>query len=340
MNPANMLTQALQKSKGLPDKGIVLHALSGDASTRRYFRVQSGEQTAILQLTEAFQAKNEFLLNQEFLAVCGIAVPKILAILPEEGAVLQEDLGDRTLLAELLEQGPAVYEKKAFTDAIGLLAQFHEKAKIENYRAEAPAGFKLAFDEEKLLWEVNFTLEHFYGAHLSRPFEGGERNLVWNDFTKICTALAAEPRVYTHRDYHTRNLMVDPRRGLVAIDFQDARMGLRQYDLASILRDSYYQLDQAKIYAFLDFYWEQCASLGAKAPKTNAEREHFIKIFDWMSVQRNFKALGTFGFQASTRKNPYYLRFVGNTFQNIRRTLMKYPEFSELARALSLHFYG
>ena len=331
MNPAQVLSQALKSSRGEKVAGLELHQLAGDASTRRYYRAKTPEGTAILQLTEAFQGKNEFLLVQEFLAQSGIRVPKVLAYDSAAGAVLQEDVGDLTMLSAIAERGPKAYEKKSFEEALDLLVAIHERAIPSKFSGQIkPAGFALAFDEEKLMWEVNFTLEHFFQGYLQKPLSSSESGLVKETFQKIVHELAAQPRVYTHRDYHSRNLMVAPSGELVAIDFQDARMGLRQYDLASILRDSYYQLEEEKVYAGVDYYLN----------KTKANRTDFLRHFDLMSIQRNFKALGTFGFQASQRKNSYYLRFVGNTFENIRRNLAKDPAHAELARILCLRYYG
>lgn len=327
----NLLTQALQSFKGEKIAGVDLQALAGDASTRRYLRVKSAEQTAILQLTEPFAGKNEFILVQEFLVSQGIGVPKILATEPTAGAVLLEDLGDTTMLAAIAANGTQAYEKKTYEAAIELLADFHKKADPAKYSGAKPAGFATAFDEEKLMWEVNFTLEHFFAGYLQKTFTAGERDQVVGTFAAICKELAQQPRVYTHRDYHSRNVMVDPNGALVTIDFQDARMGLRQYDLASILRDSYYQLEEAKVYAGVDYYCQKAGVPGGA---------EFSRIFDLMSVQRNFKALGTFGFQATQKKNYFYLRFVGNTFENIRRNLAKDSRYSTLARLLCAPYYS
>jgi len=333
------LNLSLQNLNGASQPAIKIQQLSGDASTRRYYRVSAENYSAILQQTEPFSQTNEFLLTRDFFAQCGIAVPKVLAIDAEAGLVLQEDLGDDTLLAKLIHGGVAAYEQQGITKALQLLAKIHQSADWTNYKGPAPAGFALAFDHEKLMWEVNFTLEHFFGGYLGREFKGDNKSIVLKEFSKICTQLAAEPRVYTHRDYHTRNIMVDATDRFVSIDFQDARLGLRQYDLASLLRDSYYQMEDAKVYGFIQTYWEECQKLGATKP-VHAEMEHFIKMFDWMSIQRNFKALGTFGFQFSVRKNPNYLRYVGNTYENIRRNLAKFPEFNTLSRLLSANYYG
>jgi aminoglycoside/choline kinase family phosphotransferase len=157
--------------------------------------------------------------------------------------------------------------------------------------------------------------------------------------SQICQILADEPTVFTHRDFHSRNIMAVPgnegKPRLVMIDFQDGRMGPAQYDLASLLKDSYYQIEEAQIERLLDYYLVRREALsGAKI-----DRDHFIKVFDLMSVQRNFKAIGSFASFLNRRGNPGYLKYIGNTFENIRRTLLKYPEYSDLREVLFHYYY-
>ena len=165
-------------------------------------------------------------------------------------------------------------------------------------------------------------------------------------FGEICAILADEPTVFTHRDFHSRNVMVTPARmgagaesrtpedRFVMIDFQDARMGPAQYDLASLLRDSYYQLEEAQIDRLLDYYVARYEAV-AGVP---LNRQQFRTVFDLMSVQRNFKAIGSFASFLNRRGNPTYLKYVGNTFENIRRTLLKYPRYARL-REILFHYY-
>ena len=144
----------------------------------------------------------------------------------------------------------------------------------------------------------------------------------------MCSSDLGEPRVLCHRDYHSRNLML--RAGqLFIIDFQDARMGPDTYDLASLLRDSYVDLPESLVDSLIDVYL--CATREDPA----RERAEFIRRFDLMSVQRNIKALGTFGFQASARGNAAYLRDVPRTLENVRRNMEKYPRFARLRELLA-----
>jgi aminoglycoside/choline kinase family phosphotransferase len=267
-----------------------------------------------------------------------VDVPEVLDFDPRQGFILLEDLGDTTLLRSLQDVSDPAEERAYFERAIDAVVNLHaatgptqadeaEKTQIE--------GFKLRFDEEKLMWEVNFTIEHFYEKHLQRKISAKDQKIMSDGFRKICSELAAEPTVFTHRDYHSRNLMVTEAGRYVMIDFQDARMGPAQYDLASLLRDSYYQLDESQIHHLTRYYLSQMKKRGAEIKDV----AHFDRMFDLMAVQRNFKAIGSFASFLNRRGNPGYLKFIGNTFENIRRNLLKYPEFSPLREVLYHYYY-
>ncbi len=314
--------------------------LPGDASTRLYFRVQSGKESFVAMKMESFAEVGErlpFLAVQKHLFDAGIDVPRILGTLPEQGLMLLEDLGDVTLLKRLQEVSSADLERQLYERVIDGLVRFQVECSPERKPAELDA-FKLRFDVEKLMWEVNFTIEHFYQTYLKREITEPDLRLMHTFFTEICAILAKQPTVLTHRDFHSRNVMVlhgEPWDRFVMIDFQDARLGPPQYDLASLLKDSYYQLEEAQITRLIDYYiarWE--AATGEPV-----DRARFIHVFDLMSVQRNFKAIGSFASFLNRRGNATYLKYIGNTFENIRRTLLKYPRYSDLREVLFHYYY-
>ena len=122
---------------------------------------------------------------------------------------------------------------------------------------------------------------------------------------------------------------------LVMIDFQDARLGPAVYDLASLLKDSYYQLEEVQIERLLDYYIARYEAASGEG----MDRAHLRKMFDLMSVQRNFKAIGSFASFLMKRGDPGYLKYIGNTFENIRRTLIKYPQYARLREVLFHYYY-
>jgi len=314
--------------------------IPGDASTRRYYRVGSSGVSYIAMRMEVFTAEGAslpFLAVQKHLKAAGVDVPQVLDMDPARGFILLEDLGDVTLLRRLQGVSSSEVERHLFEGVIDSLVglQFHASPKRSKTPIEA---FNLRFDHKKLMWEVNHTIEHFYDTFLKRQFFGSDRRIMVDGFSDICTLLDQQPTVFTHRDFHSRNIMIapaQPRERWVMIDFQDARMGPAQYDLASLLKDSYYQLEEAQITRLLDYYivkWEAVSG-------ERLDRDLFLRIFDLMSVQRNFKAIGSFASFLNRRGDPSYLKFIGNTFENIRRALLKYPEYAQLREVLFHYYY-
>lgn len=315
-----------------------IERIPGDASTRRYYRVESEKGSFIVMKTEPFSSEENrfpFLEVAAHLDQCGIRVPKIYEKDSELGLLLLEDLGDVTLLRHLQEVGDMEVERHLFEKIIDLLVEMQVKAdpKFAKKKIEA---FELSFDYEKLSWEVNFTIEQFYEMHLKREIRSSDKKILKESFDRICKTLAKQPQVFTHRDFHSRNLMYsEASQDWVMIDFQDARMGPAQYDLASLLKDSYYQLEEAQVQRLLDYYIARYEALS----ETQIDGDRFREIFDWMAVQRNFKAIGSFASFLNRRNNATYLKYIGNTFENIRRVLLKYPEFSKLREVLFHYYY-
>jgi aminoglycoside/choline kinase family phosphotransferase len=347
------ITQWLEKS---PHKSAIrsIAKIPGDASTRRYYRIvaDGGKSSSfILARVEPFADQKDqypFLAVREHLEKSGVDVPRVYDYDPALGFVLQEDLGDTTLLRHLQEVSSSEVERNLYENVLDSLITLQLKASLPN----GPDGsasldcFKLRFDHEKLMWEINFAIEHFYKLHLGRDISPADLKIMQDGFSEICQFLADQPTVLTHRDFHSRNIMVLPpnetggRPGkktdrLVMIDFQDARMGPAQYDLASLLKDSYYQLEEAQIQRLLNYYINGWESRSGQA----LDRSHFLYVFDLMSVQRNFKAIGSFASFLNRRGNATYLKYIGNTFENIRRTLLKYPKYAKLRETLFHYYY-
>ena len=129
-----------------------------------------------------------------------------------------------------------------------------------------------------------------------------------------------------HRDYHSRNLMLHGGR-LYIIDFQDARMGPDTYDLVSLLRDSYVDFTDVEVDDLIAYFLALRKLDGAD----------FRRRFDLMSLQRNLKALGTFGFQTTSRRNPVYIQYIPRTLRHVRTNLERYPRFARLRAVLASH---
>jgi aminoglycoside/choline kinase family phosphotransferase len=310
--------------------------LPGDASTRQYYRVfVRGEGSYILMRMEPFDQEGmglPFVVIRTHLEKSGIDVPQVLDIDPARGFLLLEDLGDVVLLRQLQDVATPEAERHLYERVIDSLVMMHYQASPKEGDTHLDA-FRLRFDLEKLMWEVDFTFEHFYRNYLKREIPEHQMTRMLQSMTEICRTLADEPVVFTHRDFHSRNVMVKDDR-FVMIDFQDARMGPAQYDLVSLLRDSYYQLEERQVESLIDYYILKLEATSGR----KIDRVEFRRIFDLMTIQRNFKAIGSFASFYNRRNNPMYLKFIGNTFENVRRTLLRFPQYSEL-RELLFHWY-
>jgi len=307
-----------------PPRRIV--ALTGDASTRRYFRViPADERSLVLALHDV---PLEF-ATMPFVEVAGLfermplPVPAILGHSDALGILALQDLGDVTLQAYLAGDG-AGQRTALYREAVELVVRLQRRG--AQLASAACTPYRLAFDVEKLTWELDFFVQHFLEGYCGAALTASQRAALGAEWNAIARDLAAEPRVLCHRDYHSRNLMVHGG-GLFVIDFQDARMGPNTYDLVSLLRDSYVDVTGAELEELTALF---LASSGAAAAD-------FRRRFDLMAVQRNLKALGTFGNQASARGNTAYVEYMPRTIAYVRDNLAKYPRFARLRELLAAH---
>ena len=292
--------------------------LKGDASNRNYYRAtyrlnsspDDPRSIIIMQLAE-LESEPDFNSMQKFLKGLEIPVPDLFRFDAERGLIFLMDCGD-THLADKVETEP---EKTLdwYQKAIDIIVAFHTRA-TENLTDDCPAQ-NLFFDEEKLMWEMDFMLEHYVQGMLRNNLSSDKKNKTREALGTLCKTLSEQDRVFTHRDYHSRNIMIHNGE-LRVIDFQDARMGPCQYDLVSLLKDSYIVLEEPVRKQLLEYYLECMQQAGKEI-----QRDVFFKIFDWMSVQRNLKAIGTFAYQSIKLGNDRYIQYIEPTLEYVRKTL-------------------
>ena len=336
--------------------------LDGDASNRRYYRlgVRHGPVSSliVMQLAdpEDFMRSDEAVREdaadgQELLAAerqelpfvnilrpladAGITVPTLYFYDEAAGLLYLEDFGTQTLWHACVEGGAAAV-RRYYPSAVDTLVQM--QLRLTASGADSCLAFSRSFDVPLLLWEFEHFLEYGIGARLDTPSLRADDALVIREaFAGIADLMAAQPRVFTHRDYHSRNVMIAGDR-LGVIDFQDALQGPATYDLASLLRDSYMALDDVFVEAMIDRY---LASMRAGLdPDTRermglADRAAFRRLFDFTSIQRNLKAAGRFVYLDRVKGNPGFLADIPRTLGYVRRNLEQYPELAELLRRLT-----
>jgi aminoglycoside/choline kinase family phosphotransferase len=261
-----------------------------------------------------------------------LPAPRILAYSDALGIIALQDLGDVTLQAHLGAASPAEHAA-LYREAVALIASLQRRG--AEFASPSYVPYGIAFDEEKLTWELQFFVRHFLEAYRGAAIAPPSRKALDAEFTALARELAAEPRVLCHRDYHSRNLMLHDGR-LHMIDFQDARMGPDTYDLASLLRDSYVDFTDAQVDELLAYFLALRGAAGSASPADSDARE-FRRRFDTMALQRNIKALGTFGFQTTNRGNTVYIQYIPRTLSYVRANLQRYDRFARLRDLLAVH---
>jgi aminoglycoside/choline kinase family phosphotransferase len=311
---------------GVADARIV--PLTGDASDRKYFRIlpPSGDTFVLAVHAAPFDyATLPFVNTAALFVAMPLPVPDIIGHADDLGVLALEDLGDVSLQAHL---GAAPPDKHTalYVQAVTFVDVIQRRGRELADPKYLPYG--VAFDVEKLTWELNFFVKHYLEAYRGVAIEPADREALAGEFGRIVTELAAEPRVLCHRDYHSRNLMWRDGR-LRVIDFQDARLGPDTYDLVSLLRDSYVDLPPTLLDELLAYF----LTLQGRSD----EKERFRRRFDQMALQRNLKALGTFGYQTTARRNPVYIQYIPRTLRYVRETLERDTRFSRLRDLLAPH---
>jgi len=305
---------------------LAVSPLAGDASTRRYFRLRDGQSSHVLALhPEPFvPEESTFVVLRGLLADCGLPVPAIEEADGLRGVLLLEDLGDATL-QEVLREASASEREDLYREATEQLVTLQRESLRSPRKAVC---FQISFDIEKLTWELHYFLKHFLEGHRGCDLSVEDRATLSEAFHRLSEEIASWPRVLCHRDYHSRNLMQHLGR-LYWIDFQDARMGPATYDLASLLRDSYVDLEEGFVADRLEEFRQRAVPGEA--------RDVFRRRFELMSVQRNLKALGTFGYMQVVRGLDVYLPYIPRTLAHARRNLARHPELQALRRVLARH---
>lgn len=294
--------------------------------------MQLAEPEAFKQSEEAVSgaghqiAELPFLNVRSHLAKAGVSVPALHYYDQTAGLLYLEDFGDVTL-SEACRDAPPDRLEPRYRQAVEVLVRMQ-------VHATSPAdpgcvAFHRSFDVPLLMWEFDHFIEYGIEARHGKPMKDADRALVQKEFRKIAELLAAQPQVFVHRDYHSRNLMVDGER-LGVIDFQDALLGPATYDLASLLRDAYIALDERLIDRLVTYFLD---GLRAKGQDWK-DRDAYRRLFDFTSIQRNLKAAGRFVYIDRVKGNPKFLADIPRTLGYVKRNLQKYPELSALREVM------
>lgn len=307
---------------------VSIERVTGDASTRAYFRARANQQSLIV----AFYGSSfdERLSGVERLAMlemenpsarlsfasdpiayleatalfleAKLPVPKIIGVSGENRVIFIEDVGDARL-QDWMQRRPTDELREAYRRAMHLIVAIQEATNLT--KQSGVICSELSFDEAKLKWELGFFFVNFVNKYLNLKLDAATSMAIQQDFKTLCADLAARPRVLTHRDYHTRNLMMKDGEMFI-IDHQDARMGPASYDVASFLSDPYAAIDDAIKQEMLDYFID----LKSQSNQPLASVEAFHEELHLMTIQRMVKAIGTYAYQAAVMKNETYIGYI------------------------------
>jgi N-acetylmuramate 1-kinase len=331
------VTTYLERS-GLAGEIATVLPLTGDASDRRYFRLlrRAGPSRVLALHVEPFDpGAQPFCRVAQLLSAMPLPIPEILDRAGDLGILLLEDLGDVTLQAHL-GTAPHSEHNRLYRQAVRLIEALQRRG-AELASPDYPS-YQVAFDVDKLLWELEFFTRHYVETYRGAVISAPARDALRTQWQSLAEQLAAEPRVLCHRDYHSRNLMLHQGE-LYIIDFQDARLGPDTYDLVSLLRDSYVDLSDSTVDDLIAYFIALKRPPGPD-PAHQAWEDSFRARFDVMALQRNLKALGTFGYQTSVRQNPVYIQYIPRTLRHVQRNLAANPRFAGLRDILDPYIDG
>lgn len=303
---------------------VRLEPASSDASFRRYFRAwrRDGATRVVMDAPPDKEDTAPFLKVSSLLEGCGVHVPHIDAADASQGFVLLEDLGSEHFLTRLRSGGDA---DALYRDAFGPLIAMQTRGRAVSH-ALPP------YDRAALEREMALMPEWFCERHLRLTLQPEDRELLASSFGWLATEALKQPRVFVHRDYHSRNLMVLPTRNPGVVDFQDALEGPAGYDLVSLLKDCYIDWPRERVERWVAGYRLQLAAAGGEVGGNDAE---FLRWFDLIGVQRHIKVLGIFARLWYRDGKIGYLGDLPRTLDYVIDTVARHSELKAFAQWLT-----
>ncbi|GGC15903.1 aminoglycoside phosphotransferase [Oxalicibacterium flavum] len=297
-----------------------LRPASADASFRRYFRAEDkeGRSWIVMDAPPPQEDVQPFLHVNRLFAQTGVSVPTVVQQDVERGFLLLSDLGSTTYLQALSPDTA----HKLYLDAIDSLVLL---------QTQSQPDVLPEYDRALLLREMMLFPEWYVGKHLGTTLNDKQQAALNGVFDLLLANNLAQPQVYVHRDYHSRNLMVLPQGNPGILDFQDAVFGPITYDLASLLRDAYIQWDEELVLDWVIRYWERARRAGLPV---NPDIDAFYRDFEFMGLQRHLKVLGIFARLYHRDGKDGYLNDLPLVMEYTRKVSYRYKELAPLVKLL------
>ncbi|MFU1929394.1 aminoglycoside phosphotransferase family protein [Bordetella hinzii] len=303
-----------------------LAPVSGDASFRRYFRLQAAAGSLILMDAPApHEDIRPFVHVDGLLAAAGVNVPAIVAQDASQGLLLLSDLGEKNYTQRIREGLDDATLQTLYRDALAALVRL---------QTAATTGLA-AYDAPRLRAELDLFPEWYVGMHHQAKLDEATANALERIFALLASSNGSQPAVFVHRDFHSPNLMVcdDPRHGPNpgVIDFQDALAGPITYDLASLVTDARTTWEEPQQLDWAIRYWEMARQAGLPVDRDFAE---FHRAYEWMGLQRNLRILGVFARLNHRDGKASYLEHMPRVNGYVRQVAQRYGVFTPLLRLL------
>jgi len=307
-----------------PNEQFTIAPASADASFRRYFRATftSGQTRIVMDAPPQLEDCRPFLHIAKLFEDAGTHVPHVYAQDLEQGFLLLSDLGNTTYLQALV--GDTGTARALYGDATDALIKI-QLASRENEL--------LPYDEALLLREMRLFPEWYIARHLNVTLSDAQSAKLETVFARILANNLAQPRVYVHRDYHSRNLMKVEKNNPGILDFQDAVYGPITYDLASLFKDAYIRWEEAEIIDWLVRYWEKARKAGLPV---HSDFSEFYRDYEWMGVQRHLKVLGIFARLYHRDGKEAYLKDLPLVMSYLRAACVRYIDLKPLLNLLDV----
>ena len=299
--------------------GLTMAPASADASFRRYFRVTlaNGNTAIVMDAPPSHEDTGPWLHVQALFSAAGVRVPEVLAENREEGFLLIGDLGSTTYLSALNDDNADHLYRSAIDSLVAI-------------QAVSQPGLLPEYDRALLQRELDLFPQWYLDRHLGIALSDSEREALASCFAAILATNLAEPRVFVHRDYHSRNLMLcEPGPGI--IDFQDAVSGPISYDLVSLFKDAYIAWDEARTLDWLIRYWQAARRAGLPVSDDFAL---FHRDYEWMGVQRHLKVLGIFARLCHRDGKDAYLKDMPLVSSYLRAACERYRDLKPILTLL------
>lgn len=307
----------------LPAEFIRLEPASADASFRRYFRAFTHDASFIvMDAPPSHEDCRPWLRIARLFRDAGVNTPAILAENLDEGFLLISDLGSTTYLSALTDHASKINADRLYHDANTALI----KLQLASRADELPA-----YDADLLMREMRLLPEWYLGKHLQVALTADQQQVMEDTFQRILANNLAQPKVYVHRDWHSRNLMLTDHDNPGVIDFQDAVYGPITYDLASIYKDAYIEWEEERVLDWCVRYWQEARRAGLPVHDDFGD---FYRDFEWMGVQRHIKVLGIFARLCHRDGKDGYLKDMPLVMRYLRRACARYNGLGEFLRLL------